>query len=86
MSCNDTDWIRARLTKTEALIEAYEDAILKLSSGAVQTYSLDTGQTRTSVSKMHLTQLRATLSELESRREAYRSQLGCGRAYIRPVW
>jgi len=84
--CNDIAWIKARIAKTEELIEKYEDAILALSTGAVQTYHLDTGQTRQSVTKMHLSQLKSTLAELEFRREAYLSQLGCGRAHIRPAW
>src|SRR5690606_3062751 len=75
--CNDIAWIKARIAKTEELIEKYEDAILALSSGAVQTYHLDTGQTRQSVTKMHLSQLQGALAKLESRREAYLSQLGC---------
>ena len=74
----------SRHPKTEELIEKYEDAILAISTGAVQTYHLDTGQTRQSVTKMHLSQLQAT-GKTRARREVY-SQLGCGRAHIRPAW
>ena len=84
--CNDIAWIKARIAKTEELIEKYEDAILVFSTGVVQTYHLDTGQTRQSVTKMHLSQLQGTLAKLESCRESYLSQLGCGRAHIRPAW
>lgn len=86
MTCDSREWDRRRLAKVEELIEAYEDAILQLSSGAVQSYHLDTGQTRTSVTTMHLSQLKSTLSELEAKRDTYLSRLGCGRRYIRPVW
>lgn len=62
----DTTWLEDRITKTKALIEAYEDAILALSSGA-QTYSLNTGQTQQSVTKAQLGSLDLTLQRLENR-------------------
>lgn len=68
MSCaDDPEWGEARITKTKALIEAVEDAILQLSTGAVQSYSLDTGQTRQTVTKQQIGSLRMQLTELENR-------------------
>lgn len=83
-STTETTWLEARLTKTEALIEAYEDAILALATGA-QTYSLDTGQSRQTVTKAQLSQLRNALAELENRRAALQSRLhGTARIHITP--
>ncbi len=77
MATDNTVWIETRLERTETSIVAVEDAIDALVGGA-QTYSLDTGQTRQSVTKANLTELRNLLQTLEERREGLRSQLGLG--------
>lgn len=78
-----TDWLEERITKTKALIEAYEDAILALSSGA-QSYTLDTGQTRQTVTKAQLSQLSTTLDRLEGRLQRL-IDMRCGAGtYVRP--
>lgn len=87
MSCDDRAWLRRRLAKVEELIERVEDAILQLSSGAVVSYSLDTGQSRQTVTKQSIGQLKNLLESLESRRNALRSRLGCGGSgYMGPGW
>ncbi len=78
-----TEWIEARITKTKALIEAYEDAILALSTGA-QTYSLDTGQTRQSVTRAQLPSMQRTLTALENRLARLDARLGNARYNVRP--
>lgn len=84
-NCCDVEWIEARITQTRALIVAYEDAILTLSTGA-QSYSLDTGQTRQVVTKAQLGSLQLTLERLESRLSTYEQRLGCARLFVRPSW
>ncbi len=49
-----------------AAIAAYRAAILALSTGSVQQYSLDTGQTRTVVTKQQVGSMRVTLNSLEN--------------------
>lgn len=49
-----------RIAIVKALITAYDAALLALSTGAVQSYSLNTGQTTQSVTKQNITSLRAT--------------------------
>lgn len=85
MPCDDTEWIKRRLARTEELIEKIEDAIEALAGGA-QHYHLDTGQTRQSVTKAQLASLRSQLASLEQRRADLRARLcrRAGRAYIRP--
>jgi len=75
----NTVWLEQRLAKTETMIVAYEDAILAIADGA-QSYTLDTGQTRRTVTRAELEQLKSTLTELESRRDSIRGQLGLGYA------
>lgn len=77
---DDSDWIRARIARTEELIVAYEDAIAALSSGA-QSYSLNTGQTTQFVQKSQLSQLESVLASLENRRATYQARL-CGRSVV----
>lgn len=60
------DWLIARIEKTKTLIEAYEDAMVALSTGA-QSYSLDTGQTRQTVTKANLSEMRNAVLILENR-------------------
>ena len=82
---NDTDWLKARIAKVEAAIEAYEDAILALSTGA-QTYSLDTGQTRQSVTKANLSEMRNALANLENKRATLRARLYGAGIHGRPAY
>lgn len=76
-ACDETTWIQARLTATKALIEAYEAAILALSTDSVQMYQLDTGQTRQMVTKANLTSMRSALSSLWTQYDSLRARLGC---------
>ena len=86
MICDDTTWLLERLEKTKALIVAYEDAILQLSTGAVQSYRLSTGQTDQSVTKQQLSQLRNTLESLENRYATLQARLGYASAYGGPAF
>lgn len=55
-----------RIAATEKAIEAVEAAITSVSSGA-QQYTLDTGQTRQTVTKSSLGSLRLQLDQLDNR-------------------
>ena len=77
-------WILQRVEATRAAIVAYETAILALSNGAA-SYSLDTGQTRQSVTKQQLGSLRLQLEALENRLAYYMNKLdGGGVVIVRP--
>jgi len=66
-SAIDSAWLEARIAKTKLLIVAYEDAIDALCTGAIQTSTLDTGQTRRVVTQQQLGSLRIILEALENR-------------------
>lgn len=72
----DAAFIQARITAVEAQIVAYEAAVLALGSG-VQSYELDTGQTRQRVTKVDLLRLQNLLDGLMNRRQTLRALL-CG--------
>jgi hypothetical protein len=76
MSVIDREWLEARVTATKAAIIAYEEAILALAGGS-QSYSIDTGQTRQTVTKADLGSLRLQLNELENRLAVLDARL-CG--------
>lgn len=80
----DRDWLQARIDKTKLLIEAYEDAILALSTDGIFQYSLDTGQTRQMVTKQQLGSLRLQLESLENRLATLQARLCGGSVYVKP--
>jgi hypothetical protein len=83
--CTDREWITDRINATRALIVKYEAALDAFAMGA-QSYSLDTGQTRQTITKQQLGSVQLTLSRLESRLSTYEMRLGCARLYMRPAW
>jgi hypothetical protein len=79
-------WLAERIAAKKALILAYESALTSLAGGA-QTYSIDTGQTRQTVSKANLTEIRNVIAQLESDLSTLQMRLnGCGRFQARPGW
>lgn len=59
-------WVTARIARTQSTIVAVETAIEALAGGA-QSYTLDTGQTRQTVTKANLSELRNLLKFYEER-------------------
>jgi hypothetical protein len=62
MSCHD--FIAARKAALEAEILALEAAFTQLSTGVIQSYTLDTGQDRQVVTKYEISSLRRTIDSL----------------------
>lgn len=79
----DTTWIKARIARAQTIIVAYEDAIEALAAGA-QTYTFDTGQTRQSVTRAQLSQLKNMLAYQENRLATLETRLNGGGVYVRP--
>lgn len=83
----DATFIQARIDATKALIVIYEDALTALGSGGVHEYTLDTGQTRTRVTKLDLEWLNKTLSGLYNRCATLEARLnGSGSIMGVPAW
>ena len=66
----DTFW-KNRLAKVEEQIAIYDDAISAIVSGGSQSYTLDTGQSRQTVTKFDLKDLQSALTGLENKRSEY---------------
>lgn len=82
----DATFIQARIDATKLQIVAYEDAALALAGGA-QSYTLDTGQNRQTVTKMDLRSMQITIDSLYNRCATLEARLnGSGSFTARPKW
>lgn len=82
----DCTFIQARIDATKLQIVAYEDAALALANG-VQSYTLDTGQSRQVVTKLDLSDLQKTIDSLYNRCATLEARLnGSGTVTVRPAW
>ncbi len=83
----DAAFIQARIDATKLQIVAYEDAALALGTGGVQSYELDTGQSRQRVTKTDLPAIQKTIDGLYNRCATLEARLtGNGVAIGRPAW
>ena len=79
-------FIQGRIDATKLQIVAYEDAALALGSG-VQSYTLDTGQSRQQVTKLDLSMVQKTIDSLYNRCATLEARLnGSGTLTARPGW
>lgn len=82
----DRAFIQARIDSTKLQIVAYEDAALALAAG-VQSYMIDTGQSRQTVTKLDLSAIRRTIDSLYNRCATLGARLnGSGTVTVRPAW
>lgn len=85
--CDETAWLDARIAKTRTMIEAYENAIEAFADGNVQSYQLDTGQTRQLVTRAQLGSMDLMLKRLETRLATLLARRGgCSQFVVRPGW
>ena len=83
----DAAFIQDRITATKAQIIAYEDAALALGTAGVESYTLDTGQSRQTVTKMDLTKIQETIDGLYNRCVVLEARLtGNGVLIGKPSW
>lgn len=84
----DNAFLTERIAQTKLTIVAYEDAILALTgAGAIESYTLDTGQSRQTVTRSNLKELNETLDGLYNRLTGMcNRQTGGGVVIARPAW
>lgn len=82
----DRNFTLERITATKAQIVAYEDAVLALTTGGVQQYSIDTGQTRQTVTKFDLVRMSEHLDGLYNRLATLEARVYGGTTQARPCW
>lgn len=87
---NDRDhrkWLKKRLDRTRSLIEQIEDAVEQLTAGVIESYTLDTGQGRQTVTKANMAQYNEQLPGLYNRLETLRARLyGSGVTNYGAAW
>ena len=83
-----TEWLQARIDSTKAQITSLEDAIVALTDGTIQSYTLDDGQSRTVVSRHEIGRLQTVLDRLYARLEAWDKRLNGrgGTVSVTPAW
>lgn len=78
---------RASLAAVRAAIVAYDAAFLALAVNGAQSYILDTGQSKQTVTKLDLDMITRTLNSLRSQCAVLNARLnGCGRLRLGPQW
>lgn len=83
----DQSFIQARITAAKASIVAYEDAELQIASNQIMSYTIDTGQNRTVVTRLNITELRRAIEGLYNRCATLEARLnGGGVVNVRPSW
>ncbi len=82
----DSAFIQGRIDATKAQIIAYEDAALALGNGNVESYTLDTGQTRQTVTRLDLDKIQKTIDMLMNRCVTLEARLNGGGTLVRPAW
>jgi len=82
----DTSWLQERITATKALIEAYETALTTLSAGTQKSYMLDTGQTKTAVTKKDVGSITKSLNSAYNLLATLEARLDGAAVQSRPAW
>jgi len=81
----DDAFILTQIAAIEAQIIAYRAAVTAVASGGVQSYEIDTGQTRERVTKVDLLRLNGIISWLMNERATLRALLyGNGSTHVTP--
>jgi hypothetical protein len=83
----DATFLKERITATKSQIATLEDAALSLSTGAITSYTLDTGQSRTVVQKSSINVINKVIDSLYNRLATLEARLtGNGTVIGGPAW
>lgn len=81
------DYFASKIAVVQAQIDAYEAALTVLAAAnGVQQYSLDTGQTRQSVTRADIPALNKTLDSLYDRLATFEARVKGASVTVRPCW
>lgn len=81
------DYLKEKINNLMTMIDAYDSAIIALVGGGVQSYMLDTGQTRQSVTKMDIASLQRNRSSLYNELVTLNARANGGNVgVVRPAW
>ena len=81
------NFIAERIATIKLQIIAYEDASLQLATDKIQSFTMDTGQTRETVTKLNSEKLQDAIDQLYNRLVTLEARVtGCGVSTVRPAW
>lgn len=84
---NCSTFLQERIAKTKEQIVALEDAAAGIMSGAIVSYTLDTGQSRQTVTKANVNQINTALDSLYNRLASLQARCNGGGTVIgRAAW
>lgn len=93
MTCSKCGYLLDRIKTLKVIIDNYETAIEAVTAGGIQSYTLDTGQTRQTVTRANLKDieegLERQLNRLFMLQTRYDNQCGGGASNTlisRPAW
>ena len=87
MSLGVDDFLRTQVDAIKAKIVAYNAALTDLASGAIQSYELETGQSRQKVTKATISTLEAVVASLMNQLTTLEARLcGNGATHYVPSW
>jgi hypothetical protein len=87
MSLGVDDVLLEQVTAIKAQLAAYNAAILALTTTGIQSYQLDTGQTRQLVTKANLAAMQKDRSSLLNELTTLEARLcGTGAVHVVPSW
>lgn len=82
----DSQFLLDRIAATKSAIVAYEAAIMALTTDGISQYSLDTGQTRQTVTRFDLDTLTKQVDLLYNRLSSLQARLYGAGVIMRPGW
>lgn len=84
---SDREFWQGRLDQKKALLLLYDAAIDALVVQEMESYTLDTGQTRTTVTKLNVPKMQEMVENLENQIAVLQTRItGCGTTTVRPCW
>jgi hypothetical protein len=82
-----SDFLADQLPILEAQITAYQNAITALATGGMQSYTLNTGQTVQTVTRLDIDKLQTTVDALLNRHTVLSARCNGGGVLVaRPAW
>lgn len=78
----DAAFLQERITKTKQMIIDAEEANIAILSGSIQSYTIDTGQSRSTVTKHNISELNRIIDSLYNRCAMLEARLNGSNATI----
>lgn len=82
----DRSFLQERITQTKAAIVAYENALIAVGDGKIQSHTMDTGQNRVTVTRNDIASMKRVLDGLYNLLAGLEARLSGSVIHITPAW